>query len=329
MLTLSRPTAVPGPTLTLDRVDVQVTLGRRASENQLELQVRGTQGGIHPIHLPEGAAPTRLAVDGLDLPLPQAGAPLEIPLVPGRQSVSIQWRGPQGPGPWIAPALPELGSPAVNLNLSVRIPPDRWVLLTGGPRIGPVVLFWGVLVVLGGLALGLGRTRLTPLKAHDWLLLGIGLSLAQVWVLLLVAGWLLALGLRRRLGHQTPRWRYNLTQAALVALTLAALVGLVGAVSQGLLGLPAMQILGNGSGDGLLNWYQDRTAGPLPPVWVIAVPMWVYRALMLAWALWLAWRLLDWLRWGWEGCSQPVLWREAEPKGLRGLRRDSKVVTPE
>jgi hypothetical protein len=110
------------------------------------------------------------------------------------------------------------------------------------------------------------------------------------------------------------RWRYNLTQAALAVLTLAALIGLVGAVSQGLLGRPAMQIMGNGSTGTLLNWYQDRTSGALPEISVVSVPMWVYRGLMLGWALWLALRLLRWLRWGWDSCSRPVLWRAAEPK---------------
>jgi hypothetical protein len=42
--------------------------------------------------------------------------------------------------------------------------------------------------------------------------------------------------------------------------------------------------------------------------------MLAYRALMLAWALWLAVRLLDWLRWGWGGFSTPVLWREVKLK---------------
>jgi hypothetical protein len=36
---------------------------------------------------------------------------------------------------------------------------------------------------------------------------------------------------------------------------------------------------------------------------------------MLAWALWLAIRLLQWLRWGWEGVSRPMLWREVRLVG--------------
>ena len=359
-LDLTQPAAVPGQTLTIDRVDLGLQLGRRLSENTLQLDLRSTQGGLHPIRLPEGAIPTALRSGTQDLALPKPGAPIEIPLLPGHQSVQIDWRAPAAMGLLTRPALPDLGSPAVNVGISIRVPQERWVLFTGGPRIGPVVLFWGVLLVLAGLALGLGRLTtmapapprfmkgagamvvppphpspdlgeggserapgatcaepLTPLRARHWFLLGIGLSLAEVWVLVLVAGWLLALGWRRRLDGRTPRWRYNLVQVLLLILTLAAVAGLLGAVSQGLLGTPDMQIIGNGSGAGLLAWYQDRTAGPLPAVWLISVPIWVYRALMLGWALWLAMHLLDWLRWGWDGYARPVLWRgrPAAPEG--------------
>jgi hypothetical protein len=319
-LVITRPEAVPGPTLTLDRVDLAVSPGRRASTSELRLALRSTQGGTHPIRLPGGAEPVRLVVDGQERPLPPPGADLELPLVPGSQSVVIEWREPGPLATRLRPRGPDLGVSAVNLNLSLTLPEDRWVLYASGPRMGPVVLFWAVLPVLAGLALALGRVRLTPLRAHDWLLLGVGLSLAQIWVALLVAGWLLALGLRPRMTDETPRWRYNLTQAGLVLLTVAALGGLIAAVSQGLLGRPEMQVLGNGSHGGLLNWYQDRGGPGLPQVSVVSVPIWVYRALMLAWALWLALRLLGWLRWGWDGFSRPALWREGPPRPPRGVR---------
>ena len=271
-LRISRPTAVSGPTLILDRVEFNVVPGRRVSDASLALTLRSTQGGTHPIGLPPGAEPTLFEVDGRELPLPGPGSDpakrsadtLEVPLAPGRQSVIVRWREPRGIGLLLRPETPDLGSPAVNLDLSVRMPEDRWVLFAQGPRIGPVVLFWGVLAVLAALSLGLGRVRLTPLRSWDWLLLGVGLSLAQVWVLVLVAGWLLALGLRRQLRAQGPRWRYNLVQVALGLLSLGALVALVGAVSQGLLGTPEMQIMGNGSEGQWLRWYRDRGGPELP-----------------------------------------------------------------
>ncbi|AFL72991.1 hypothetical protein [Thiocystis violascens] len=326
-LNLTRPLGVPGPTLTFDRVDYQVAPGRRGSDAELTLRVRSSQGGTHAIRLPEGAEPIRFSADGRNLPLPAAGGDLELPLVPGTQRMQVSWRESRVLEVGFTPSVPDLRNPAVNLNLALRLPDDHWVLFATGPGIGPAVLFWSLLLVLAGLAAALGRSRLTPLRIPDWFLLGVGLSLAQVWVVLLVAGWLFALGLRQRLDQGKKAWRFNLIQLGLVLLTLAALAGLLGAVQQGLLGRPEMQIMGNGSTGTLLNWYQDRGGPTLPEVWVFSVPMWIYRALMLAWALWLAFRLLDWLRWGWAGFSSPQLWREGQrAKDARGAARKEPLT---
>ena len=98
-------------------------------------------------------------------------------------------------------------------------------------------------------------------------------------------------------------------QIGLAVLSLVVLAVLFQAVEQGLLGSPQMQIAGNGSDAGRLSWYQDRTGAELPQAWVLSVPTFVYRLLMLAWALWLAFALIRWLRWGWSCYATAGLWR--------------------
>jgi len=39
------------------------------------------------------------------------------------------------------------------------------------------------------------------------------------------------------------------------------------------------------------------------------VPLMVYRLAMLAWALWIAWAILWWFRWGWACFSEGGRWR--------------------
>jgi hypothetical protein len=316
-LQISRPEGVPGPTLTLDRVEVQVEPGRRGTDTTLTLGARSTQGGVYRLQLPEGAETRTLSIDGRTLPLPGGETTtVELPLVPGTQEMRIGWRLDAPLSSSFSPASPDLGQAAVNFTQRLRLPDDRWVLFAWGPGIGPAVLFWGLFVVLVGVALVLGRMRLTPLRGYDWLLLGLGLALSEVWVALLIGGWLFALGWRRRLNSTTlVWWRFNLVQFGLVLLTLLALLTLIGAVQQGLLGHPEMWIRGHGSSATLLNWYQDRGGPRLPEVWVVSVPLWVYRALMLVWALWLAVRLLDWLRWGWQGFARPSPWQDRPKPG--------------
>ncbi|MGZ8224405.1 MAG: hypothetical protein ACXW0H_04930, partial [Methylobacter sp.] len=59
-----------------------------------------------------------------------------------------------------------------------------------------------------------------------------------------------------------------------------------------------------------LNWYQDRSPSTLPTATVISVPLITYRLMMLAWSLWLAVSLLDWLKWGWVCFSANGLWNK-------------------
>jgi hypothetical protein len=178
---------------------------------------------------------------------------------------------------------------------------------------GPAILFWGVVIVLALIALGLARIRLTPLRWHHWFLLGLGLTQAPLATAATVVGWFIVLGARRRFGdaYASNRW-FNLGQVVLALWTLAAMAGLFWAVEHGLLGYPEMQVAGNGSDAWNLRWYQDRTQATLPSAWVISVPLMVYRLLMLVWALWLAYALLGWLRWAWECFSDHGYWRKLE-----------------
>jgi hypothetical protein len=46
---------------------------------------------------------------------------------------------------------------------------------------------------------------------------------------------------------------------------------------------------------------------------------------MLAWALWLAFALLDWLKWGWRRYSEGGLWR---PLARRKAKLGGKKAAP-
>ncbi len=307
---LSQPEGVAGETLTLDRSEMRVTPGPQQSLVDLDLTLRASHGGPHPLRLPEGARLQQASLNGRELPIRGEGAEISLPLLPGSQKVSLSWKQPSAIGlDFVTPAL-DLGIKGVNGILTVALPADRWLLYTGGPSMGPAVLIWGVLLVLLAVAFGLGRTQLTPLRTHHWFLLGIGISQVHIAMALVVVAWLLALAGRERLKPGLGRRRFNLMQVGLVLLTLVALLTLFVAIQQGLLGRPEMQVIGNGSHGLHLRWYQDRLDGLLPSAWVISLPLWVYRLLMLAWALWLAFALLRWLRWGWGCFSHDGVWRQ-------------------
>jgi hypothetical protein len=296
--------------VTIDDVNLDWTPGSRVSKGALRMTVRASRGGRNTVELPENARLQLVKIDGRDQPIGQEGARVVIPLEPRRQVVELEWNQPSESGVLMRGPGIDLGQPAVNARVNFQLSSDSWVLWTGGPALGPAVLFWSHLIVVTLVALGLGRETLTPLKTHHWLLLGLGLTQVSAPSALVVAGWLLALGFREKKRGPENAVAYNFTQLALVVLTLAALFNLYEAIENGLLGIPDMRIAGNGSGDFSLYWTADRIDGALPRPWALSLHLAVYHFLMLIWALWLAFSLLKWLRWGWHCMSDHGLWKK-------------------
>lgn len=319
-LAVTRPEGVPGPTMTIGSSRLLVQPGRRETSVHLEFSLDSSRGGRHDIVLPagKGIELQKTAINGREIALRVEGGRMTIPVAPGKQQISIDWRASQGVGAKLLTPTIDLGLASVNSTTQVEVPDSRWILLAGGPRRGPAVLFWGEVLAIVLLAVFLGRIKMTPLSVPQWFLLGLGLSQVSAPVAATVVIWLFLLGVRRERGAGLrQRFAFNALQLLLVFSTLCALLALFAAVTQGLLGSPEMQIGGNGSYGHSLIWYQDRCAGILPAAWVLTVPILVYRGLMLLWALWLAFALLGWLRWGWQGFAEGGCWRPRPPKPPR------------
>jgi len=308
-LDVLRPEGVAGQTLTIDESVLAVSPGLRATDATLTLGLRSSRGAQHTVALPPTAELLSVTIDGTAQPIRADAGTVVLPVNPGPQRVELRWRQADGITARLRSPAVDLGAPSVDAHLRIEVPPNRWVLFAGGPRLGPAVLFWSLLPVMALVAIGLGRVRATPLRTRDWLLLGIGLTQVPIAAAVVVAGWLLALGWRRARGAALTARAFDLVQLLLIGWTATAVVILFVAIQQGLLGQPDMQIAGNGSSAALLRWYQDRSHAALPQAWVLSVPLLVYRLLMLAWALWLAQALLRWLRWGWESFGAGGYWR--------------------
>jgi len=205
----------------------------------------------------------------------------------------------------------DLGAPSVNATTTITMPEGRWILGLRGPHLGPVVLFWSLLLVVLLTFGAIGYMRRTPLAPWQWFLLAIGLSQVHVVAAGFVVVWLHLLAWREQ--KNLDRMAFNLRQLAIVFTTVVSALVLLAAVHQGLLGHPEMQVRGNLSHAGELRWFTDRADAHLPIPVVITAPMFVYRLLMLAWALWLALSIVKWLRWGFSVFASGGFWRRKPP----------------
>ncbi|MFO1378591.1 MAG: hypothetical protein U1F14_16490 [Steroidobacteraceae bacterium] len=314
-LKIMRPPAVPGPTLAIDSATQVLRLGARTGDAAIGFRYRSTQGGRHAIRLPAAVRVQSVSIDGAPLALrPEPSGELSLGVLPGEHRVEIRFEMPDGAAAAARPPPVDLGSPASNVRTTIELPASRWALLKfdrdGGP--GPAILYWSELAAFLILAVALGRQSWSPLRVHEWLLLGLGLSTQSWGVLVLVALWFLALGWRAQWAPgRVANWRFNILQGALVLLTVVALSGLLLAgIKYGFLSTPDMGVTGSGSGGNTFAWFVDRTVSALPQPLVISVPIWVYKTLVFAWALWIAWRLsMHWLPWAWRAWTHEGFWR--------------------
>jgi hypothetical protein len=304
-----RPEASGGTTLAFDQVSLTVDQGERSSTVELTLRYRSTRGAQHVLRLPENAELTAVHVDGQVQPLRADGRNLTLPILPGEHAISLTWRDNRDAESVARTPDVGLGAPAGNITLRMSLPENRWLIGTSGPPLGPAVLYWPELVVMILFALILGRVTWTPLRWRHWLLLGLGFSTFNWSVLAVVVVWLLICGARDHLRSNIPWWHYNATQVIYALFTLVALVAILVSLPVGLLGTPDMHVTGNGSYGNALTWFADRTDDVLPIATAWSVPMWVYKVLILAWALWLSFALLHWLKWAWQCFAKEGFWR--------------------
>lgn len=316
-LAVTRPKPVEGDSLAVDSVTAINNVGDRATETELALLARSTRGGEHAITLPAGTELLDAARDEESLSLAVKDGKLSLPLLPGKHRYVLHLRDPHGVSLRSTTPAYALAVPSANISLGLKLPEDRWVLWTWGPSVGPAVLYWAHLVVLLVAAWLLARFAPTPLRFHQWLLLGLGFSAFAWSAYAFVVVWLILLGLRARHESALSGWRglrFNALQVVLGLVTLGALGMLISAVPTGLLGLPDMHVTGNGSSAWDLSWFADQAKDVIPQAGVFSVSLWFYKIAMLAWALWLANALIGWLRWGFDAWTSGGYWRKREPK---------------
>jgi hypothetical protein len=328
---VSRLEPVPGQYLTIDRVDLNTTVGEQNRRHNLSFELRSSQGGTHSFDLSQGSKLDSLSVNGHPLPIPlppESGlVPVTVPISPGNNFIEASWLDRTRLETITKNPTIDLKAAAANIRFVIDMPKGRWTLWADGPVQGPAVLFWSFAGAILILSLILARVSSTPLKTISWFLLFIGLSQLNLFYAFLVAGWLVALGIRGSRPIIKGNFLFNISQILLVFWTFLALVLIYLGLQRALLAAPAMRVAGNGSFDSHLAWFVDRTSGLIPQAYVVTIPDKIYHYIMLAWALWLAISIIGWLRWSWHSFAKETFWKKS-PKIPRKNKKEAISVGP-
>jgi len=308
-INITRPDAVKGQVLAIDTVNLTIEQGTRTSTLSLVFDYRSTRGGEHVIELPQTYQLKEITANGKLINLQLEQGKLAIPILPGKHKVSISMRA-QAATPWLlaAPKI-NLNAPVSNITTAIQLSEQRWILWAQGPLLGPAVLYWGELLVFILLALLLGRVKFSPLSTLGWIILGLGLSLNNWMILMLIVLWFGALSASKYRSNDMPRNAFNVSQLLLFFLSLVALIALIGVVPFSLLSTPSMGIEGNQSGDNYLRWFLDKSEGQLPDVAVVTISTLFYKGMMLIWVIWLSFSCVNWIKWAWGLLGAQGFWR--------------------
>ena len=314
--------AVEGNRVTIERVELHLEPGIRASQGYLGLSIRAGTSEEVIVTLPESTTISSVLVGNQPITTPTTHE-VVLPVIRGSTEYAIEWEEHTGLALFYRSPVVSLSHPASNININLQYPRDRWILLVGGPTIGVAILFWGVVIVTVLVALALAQLPNFPITRIDAILLAVGATLANVWALIFVGGWLISVWWRSRsllVDLTNPQYRLAqvgiifLTVVGIFALFLTVLSALVAPANMFILQSPLSDIRSIYAGGHLLfNWYSDSALSSLPQPWVLSLPFWFYQIAMLAWSLWLVFALFRWVRSTFIALSAPTLWR-SEPE---------------
>lgn len=308
-LSASKPKAIAGNTLTFDRVNAELKQGARLESLTLELTYRSTQAQEHLIQLPPEFKLEKVTQDGQRLQLQTDKAQVSLPVKPGQHQLQLTLSRRTSPSfLWHFPRF-NLNAPVANISTQIHPGADRWLLWTRGPVMGPAVLYWGECLAFILIALILSRYPFSPLNTVQWLILGLGLSMNNWGILMLIVSWFAALHFSKARPQSLPAHWFNASQGFLYALTGFVIISLVISIPMSLLGHPDMGIQGYDSYNRLLNWYSDRSEGTLSEITVLSLPKLVYQGVMLAWVLWLCFAAIGWGKWAFKRLGHQGYWK--------------------
>jgi hypothetical protein len=313
-VSVSRPEAVDGAVLSVDQVDTAYTVGKRTTKAKTTITYRATQGGQFRVNLDPEAVVKSVTFDGVESNLSNENGVVTVSYLPGSHTVNIEWHVNQALSALYKTPVIALEDNYSNLNQSVQLPRDRWVLYGSSTGVGPAFLYWGELLVFIILAVLFSRMQHSPLKTWQWLVLGCAFGTYSWTSFTLVVVWLYFISWKQRFTGFDSHAKNTLLQWFALLFSVVALGVLAVAVAYGLLSYPDMGVAGSRSSAYHLHWYLDQGQQALPAISVLTVHLWWYKLLILLWSIWVSFALLGWIKTLFQGFSADHWWPKFKRK---------------
>jgi len=295
-LDISRPNAVIGDILSIDSTSHVYTLGKRTTKVETKINYRATQGGHFGVNLDPEAQVKKVTFDGIESNLINENGVVAVSFLPGSHRVSIEWHVNQQLDSLHHTPSINLNNHYSNLNQTIKVPRDRWLLWGHSSGVGPAFLYWGELLVFAILAFFLARIKYSPLKFWQWLVLGCAFGTFSWLAFSVVASWLFFVGWKQAFTGFNSSAKRILLQWFSVFFTIGTISILIATVAYGLLSYPDMGVAGQNASSSTLYWYLDSGVGSLPEITLLSVHLWWYKLLILLWSIWISFAVINWIK---------------------------------
>lgn len=325
-INIERLNGIEGQTYTIENLKLEHNIASTKNNSLLSIQVKSSIAQTFTFSLPETASINKLTLDNETLNTPLSNT-VTVNLQAKSQIIDIDFTEENTSK--LISYSPQITLPVIasNIYLNTQLAKDQWPLFIYGTKIGPAMLYWGMLcfIILAAIVLSLLFKKLNwqlPIGFVGWLLLGLGLSTINIYCGFIVALWFLLLGARQHLinAEKLANNLFNGMQVFIVFFSLITLVVIISTIPDGLLSSPDMKVVGNGSSAYNYQYYQDfAQASAFPETMVVHIPLWIYRGLILLWSLWLSTQLIKWTKWGWQAFSSTTLWKSKPIKADKAM----------
>lgn len=290
-LSVQQPKGRTGAIARIKQLNMEWNVAQRGRQATLQFTSEANNGGEVLLRIPNH---WRLS-DNTEGMTVRSDNQLSFTVQPGEQQWRVSFVADEGAAlrtisPKFAFSVPVHNS-TIQPKFGDERRPNRWIIALGGEGVRPVSMDIVYIVLAALIGALVGLLPHSPLRPYQWSLLAVGLVHGHLFGLLIVTGLVF---LAPHLWARTTTWKVitAVVGATVVVWLFFAVLGSLGTP-------PEMKLKSIGFG---LMWYNDFTAAgtPLAEAVVYSAPLWLYRGLMLVWALWVVVFVLQTLKRVWE-----------------------------
>lgn len=326
---------VDGAQVAIDSSSLRQTTGTVRVEHAWAIRARSTIASPLEVKVPENWKLEKAGNNGVQTSPTKKGDGYVLDLMPGTNSIDLSFSEERKTaGIERAPKL-AISAATANIIWKMSVPNDEWVLFTWGPLMGPAVLIWGVLIAMVILSFALSKMVKSEFAPNfgGWIALLVPLSVLSPWSALVVVAFVIAMDFKRARSGEVKDAAWNGFQFLLMLLGVLSSFILMSGVYSGLLGVPNMMVVGNGSNANLLNWYSDRSMHEASvgmsahfDAGAVLAPIWVWRIIMLGWAIWIAATVAKRIPKMWAVLTLGGFWRRSEKPKASAKKQENPAV---